>query len=256
MNDFYDRLAPFYSLIYEDWEGAIAQQSVQLSDLMERTWGHSCKTVLDVSCGIGTQALGLAQLGYHVTASDLSAGEIQVAQHQAQQRGLNIPFSVCDMRQVDQHHRQEFDVVISCDNSVPHLLSDEEILQALRAFWNCIRPGGGCVITLRDYDREPRGQGIVKPYGVRAANGKRYLLFQVWDFDGAYYDLAFYFVEEDQQTEQVQTHVMRSRYYAISPNRLMQLMEMAGFTQVIRRDEVYFQPVVIGTRAIDPHPQP
>ncbi|MBE7381169.1 MAG: class I SAM-dependent methyltransferase [Leptolyngbya sp. SIO1E4] len=248
MQDFYDQLAPFYSLIYGNWEAAIARQATQLSTLIQNTWGAQAKTILDVSCGIGTQALGLAAKGYHVTASDLSVEEIKRARIEAQNRGLKIPCSVCDMRQVHEHHQAEFDVVISCDNSVPHLLTDEDILQALRSFYACTRSGGGCLITLRDYDQEPRGRGIVKPYGIRDAADKRYLVFQVWDFDGPHYDLAFYFVEDDLHSNQAATQVMRSRYYALSPNHLMQLMETAGFKGIQRLDEAFFQPVLIGLK--------
>lgn len=49
---------------------------------------------------------------------------------------------------------------------------------------------------MRDYDEELRGTNIVKLYGVRVENGKRYLAFQVWDFDGACYDLTMFMVEE------------------------------------------------------------
>lgn len=249
MDNFYDQLAPFYPLIYGDWKAAMTQQAAQLSSLIGEHWGTEVKSVLDVSCGIGTQTLGLASLGYEVTASDLSAKAIQVAQQEADQRGLNIPFAVCDMRVVDHYHHHNFDILISCDNSVPHLLTDEEILQALRAFRICIRPGGGCIISLRNYEQEPREQGVVKPYGVREAGSKRYLLFQVWDwdFEGAHYDLTFYFVEDDRQTGHVQTHVMRSRYYAISPDQLLKLMAVAGFVDLKRLDDVYFQPIIIGT---------
>lgn len=40
---------------------------------------------------------------------------------------------------------------------------------------------------------------------------------------------------------------MRSRYYAISPNHLVELMKIAGFIGVQRLDDAYFQPVVLGT---------
>ena len=71
------------------------------------------------------------------------------------------------MRRIDAHHGEGFDIVLSGDNSVPHLLCDEKILLALRGMYACLRPGGGCLITIRDYDKEERGQGIVKPYGIR-----------------------------------------------------------------------------------------
>jgi len=108
--------------------------------------------------------------------------------------------------------------------------------------------GGGCLITVRDYEREQRGKNIVKPYGVRIENGKRYLIFQVWDFEGDHYDLAFYFVEEDLSTQTVKTHLMRSRYYAVSIATLLELMRRAGFDNVRRIDNAFHQPVLVGTK--------
>jgi hypothetical protein len=89
----------------------------------------------------------------------------------------------------------------------------------------------------------------VKPYGVRNTNGYRYILFQVWDFEGEYYDLTFYIIEENTLTQEVRTHALRSRYYAISTVKLLDLMSEAGFEDVKRIDDVYFQPILIGTKA-------
>jgi len=41
---------------------------------------------------------------------------------------------------------------------------------------------------------------------------------------------------------------MRSRYYAISPCKVLTLMEEAGFAAVKRLDDVFYQPVLIGTK--------
>jgi hypothetical protein len=41
---------------------------------------------------------------------------------------------------------------------------------------------------------------------------------------------------------------MHSRYYAISSEKLMKLMHDAGFENVTRLDEGFYQPVYIGTR--------
>jgi len=114
----------------------------------------------------------------------------------------------------------------------------------------CTRIGGGCLITVRDYDAEERGTNLVKPYGVRVENGHRYLLFQVWDFVGAgtHYDLRLFFVVENLATGAVQTHVMRSRYHAVSTRRLCELMREAGLDKVERLDGVFYQPVLVGTR--------
>ena len=229
MADFYDDLAPYYHLIYDDWEAGMERQGARLAGVIADVWGGAVGSVLDASCGIGTQAIALARRGFDVTASDLSAEAVNRARQEASVRGLSVEFSVCDMRQVHSRHAGPFDLVISCDNSIPHLLTDKEILLALREFYACVHPGGGCLLTVRDYDSEPRGRGLVKPYGTREFGGKRFILFQVWDFEGDQYDLSFYIVEDDAATGAVSTHVMRSRYYAISCTRLLELMQEGGF---------------------------
>jgi SAM-dependent methyltransferase len=219
-----------------------------LRNIIRAQWGEQVHSVLDVSCGIGTQSLGLARFGFQVTASDLSPQAIARAKKEAEARNLSIPFSVCDMRQAYRHHGGGFDVVSSCDNSIPHLLSDREILLALQEMYACLRPTGGCLLTIRAYDTEERGRGIVKPYGIREEGSKRYLIFQVWDFEGEQYALSMYFIEGDLQSGATQTQVMRSRYYAISPNHLLELMKQAGFADVKRLDDVFYQPVLVGTK--------
>jgi hypothetical protein len=104
-------------------------------------------------------------------------------------------------------------VVISCDNSITHLLSDDDLRLALRQIYDCTRPGGGCLLTVRDYDREERGTGLIKPYGIREEGGRRYVIFQVWDFREDIYDMAMYFVADDGASERPETQVMRTRCF-------------------------------------------
>jgi SAM-dependent methyltransferase len=245
---FYENLAPLYHLVYPNWEQSLESQSAALAAIVRQRWGESIRTILDVSCGIGTQAIGLARLGYGVTGSDLSPRAIERAVAEARRHQVAASFSVGDMRDAYPHHQRQFDLVISCDNSITHLLSDDEIQKALAQIYLCTRPGGGCLLTVRDYDKEERGTGIIKPYGVRKSGDSRYIVFQVWDFVGEIYDLAMYFVEDDGKSETSQAHVFRARYYAISPNRLLRLLEDAGFVQVERLDTGFYQPVLIGTR--------
>ena len=244
---FYDQLTPFYHLIHQDWNASIARQGQQLSALIEREWTGK-RRVLDLACGIGTQALGLASLGYEVSGSDLSPAAVARAKVEAEKRHLTVSFSVCDMREAHSQHGARFDIAVCADNSLPHLLSDDQILAALKQMHDCIEPAGGCIITVRDYDREARGNSIVKPYGVRFEDGKRYLLFQVWDFEEQRCKITFFFVQEDLSTKEVKTYTMRSEYYAVSITRLMALMADVGFERVRRLDDAFYQPVLIGTK--------
>jgi SAM-dependent methyltransferase len=248
MDDFYDRLSGFYHLIFENWDESIDRQAEQLAAVIAGRWGPQARSILDVSCGIGTQAIGLAKRGFFVTASDISPAAIARARKEAQRRAVHVDLSVCDMRAPRVHHEQHFDVVISVDNSITHLLNDDELLSALRQIHACTRPGGGCLLTVRDYDQEPRGTGLIKPYRVKEEDGKRYVIFQVWDFEGQLYNMAMYFVVDDGTSPRLETYVMRTRYNAVGTDHLLALMRHAGFTATERLDGVFYQPVLVGSR--------
>lgn len=100
-----------------------------LDAIIHETWGDKVSEVLDAACGIGTQCLGLAKLGYQVTASDLSPHAVERAKREATERGLTISFSVADMRTAFDQHAAQFDLVVGCDNAVPHFLTDGDILR-------------------------------------------------------------------------------------------------------------------------------
>ncbi len=245
--EFYDQLAPFYHLIYPDWEASMTQQAAALDSILQEFWGAETTTILDVACGIGTQALGLAKLGYQVTAADLSRAAAARARREAAARHLDLPCFVADMRHLALQGQRQYDVVMACDNAVPHLLTDKDLLTAFQAWYTCVRPGGGCLITVRDYDREDRTGIQVKPYGLRIEGSTRYLLFQVWEFHGALYELALYCIEDHGGRHAI-THVLRTTYYAIGTETLMALMRQAGFQDVQRLEARFYQPVLIGTR--------
>jgi len=248
IRQFYAGLAPLYHLIHLNWEESLQRHAGMLDSVIRENWGEA-STVLDVSCGIGTQAIGLSQLGYDVTASDLSPEAVERAKREAAARNVSIAFSVADMRSVHDHHKREFEVVLSADNSVPHLLSDEDILAAFRQFHACIRPGGGCIVSVRDYEKEDLSKQQVIPYGIREEVGVRWLIWQVWDPHPPAYEVTMYFVE-DRGGSRCDTHVMRATYYGIGIPRLMELMAAAGFVDVRRLDGRYFQPLIIGSRKV------
>jgi hypothetical protein len=65
-----------------------------------------------------------------IAAGELSQAAIDRAKTEAAARGLDIRLSVCDMRQACAHHGTGFDLVVSCDNALPHLLTDQDIAAA------------------------------------------------------------------------------------------------------------------------------
>lgn len=55
------------------------------------------QSVLDCSCGWGTQAIPLAKLGWQVTACDVSPTSIEFARQYADQEGVTVDFKMYDM---------------------------------------------------------------------------------------------------------------------------------------------------------------
>ena len=240
----YNDVTDVYHLIFEDWDASMVWQGERLDDLIRSRWGQDANCILDVTCGIGTQAIALANRGYSVTASDLSERSVERAKAEAIKRGLQIDFMTCDVRQAAQTHDAPFDVVISCDNALPHLLTDEEIRSALMQMFHCVREGGGVITTIRDYSQEREREELI-PYGIRDVGGTRCVVFQTRRHDGDHYDVAMYFVTE---SDPPVVRFGRSRYYAISVARFSELMTESGFRDVQRLDDAFYQPVLIGYR--------
>ena len=71
---FYDNMASQYDKLFFDWKATTQEQAVILNNIFYSYGFDKTASVLDCACGIGTQAIGLASIGYHVTASDISEG--------------------------------------------------------------------------------------------------------------------------------------------------------------------------------------
>lgn len=247
VREFYDALAPWYHLVYQDWERAIARHGDALSALIASEWGSRARRVIDASVGVGTQALGLVAKGYDLIGADIAMGAVRRAADESRRRSLQLPCVVADMRTLPFGDRIA-DVIVACDNSLPHLLSRGEICIALTEFIRCLRHGGGCVISLRDYGAPPAdGTVEIKPYGERRWGNRLGDLRQVWRWRGSLYDVSFELIASDGSGD-VLVSTPHTTYFAVPPAVVADLMQEVGFKGVRRADGGLFQPVLVGTR--------
>jgi len=79
---------------------------------------HKVKTVLDLTCGTGSQVFWLAKHGYQMTGSDISPGMLNVAKRKAKKEKINVPFLLGDMRTIKVG---TFDAALTIFNAVGHL---------------------------------------------------------------------------------------------------------------------------------------
>ena len=242
--DFYDQLAPYYHLIYQDWEASIARQSRGLARVLNEFGVAPGSAILDAACGIGTQALGLAQLGYEVTASDISPAAVARARAEAGARKLTIGFALADLRQLSSVFYRQFAAVLACDNAVPHLLSDAEIVAAFAECRRLIARDGVLLVSVRDYAAIERRTPDHHPYGTRTVGDCTYTAEQVWRWDGDQYEFTLRLTEQ-RAADPPLVHEFHSRYYAVELPTLERLLREAGFGLVARRDEHFFQPLLV-----------
>lgn len=137
--------------------------------------------MLDCSCGIGTQAIGLALRGHHVTGTDLSSRAAARAAHEAALRGLLLRTAVADMRRLP-FGDGRFDTVVCADNSLPHLLTEGDVRAALTEMHRVLRPAGQLLLSTRAYDDLLHDRPTSTPPQVHrhTDGGERTVSFQLW----------------------------------------------------------------------------
>lgn len=149
--NFYDNMATQYDKLFQDWQSTTREQAVILDKMFSECGFDRDAQILDCACGIGTQAIGLASLGYQVTASDISDGELAEAKERAEKNAVQIRFEHADFCALSDTFQVQFDIVIAMDNALPHMLSSDALEKAISSIAAQTRPGGIIVASIRDY---------------------------------------------------------------------------------------------------------
>ncbi len=243
---FYDALANDYDLLFADWRQSMERQAASLGGIIDEALGLGPLTILDCACGIGTQAIGLALRGYRAHAADLSPEAVARAAREANALGASLTFGVADLRTLAAEVTGEYDVVLACDNALPHLLDDVELRLAVANMAAKLRPGGLFLASLRDYDRlareRPRSEGP-RVFGDPA----RRMTFQVWDWsaDGERYQLHQFILQREGDTWR--TVHFTTPYRALRRSELDRALQAADLTDIRwyePEESGYFQPLV------------
>lgn len=248
----YDELAANYHLIFENWDASMARQAAVLGPILQRECGRPGPIrVLDCACGIGTQALGLARLGFLVSGCDISAAAIERARVEAGLRGLPLPLAVADMRDLSGIEEAAFDAVVCMDNSLSHLSGSEDLVRAATQMRTKLRPGGVLMAGIRDYDRLVVERPSTQGPAFYSDQGRRRIVFQVWDWlDGRRYVFHLYITR--QTGTGWQTFHYAATYCALLREDLTGALGQAGFRRVrwlLPEKSGYYQPMVLASVA-------
>ncbi len=112
-------------------------------DYIEARAGLSTRRVLDVGCGGGLLAEGMARRGARVTGSDLAPGALEVARLHALESGVSVDYRQVAAEALADTDRGAFDLV-TCLEMLEHVPDPASVVQALAQL---VRPGGDVICS-------------------------------------------------------------------------------------------------------------
>lgn len=245
---FYDNLATHYDKLFLDWQAASKEQAVILDSIFMNSGFDKSASILDCACGIGTQAIGLAAIGYNVTASDISHGEIAEAKERAKRNNVAVRFEYADFCALSDTFSEQFDIVIAMDNALPHMLTGNDLASAIKSILNQIKNGGIFVASIRDYDALLMDKPPYSPpYIHKTAKGQR-VSFQTWTWEGDNYRLIQYIVDDE---DALQVSKFECEYRATRREELTNLFRENGCGEVewlFPEETGFYQPIVVAKK--------
>ena len=245
---FYDNLASQYDKLFLDWQTTTQEQAVILDKLFRNNGFDDTARILDCACGIGTQAIGLAALGYPVTASDISDGELAQAKERAAKNHVHIRLEHADFCALSETFSQQFDIVICMDNALPHMLSKDALNTAIESITNQIAPVGMFVASIRDYDALLKDQPPYSPPYIHKTDKGQRVSFQTWHWEDDRYKLIQYIIDDE---DSLQISKFACEYRAMRREELTSLLLANGCSEVkwkFPEETGFYQPIVIAKK--------
>lgn len=115
--------ASYYNTRAECYDEFNENNSRAINALLEKILKeHQVATVLDLTCGTGSQVFWLKEKGFEVVGSDISRSMLKIAKQKAKLKQLKIKFLESDCRTV---HAGEFDAAITIFNAIGHLTRED-----------------------------------------------------------------------------------------------------------------------------------
>lgn len=133
--------------------------------------------VLDCAAGTGLLAVGLAERGFAVTATDASPAMVERIRALAAEHAVELRTAVCAWADLAGSGLEPFDAIFCVGNSITHARGRAGRRAALAAMAALLRPGGLLLVTSRNWERlRERGSGLRVARTMVERHGRRGLV--------------------------------------------------------------------------------
>lgn len=231
----YDRMIP--------WENRLKRERPFFEKIFEV---NQIKSLLDLACGTGKHAIMFNQLGLKVTGMDQSKAMVQRAEYNASEAGAEVIFTQGDFLnfqaklQTSPLAGNTFDAVTVLGNSLPHLLTKDELHQALVNIGEVLNKDGLVLIQNRNYNKVLAEQNrFMAPNWWKEGNQEK-IFFRFMDFQEE--GLTFNILTLEKKEDNWAYTVSSNNLWPMTSGDLEVALREAGFTNLELYGDFFLKP--------------
>jgi len=193
---------------------------------------HGARTVLDLTCGTGSQLFWLHNAGFTVAGSDISPSMLKIAKQKAKALQVKIPLLRGDCRNIQVG---QFDAVITIFNAIGHL-TREDFKIAIQNIHHNLKPGGLYIFDIFNLDYLKHENNISKLTidWITVSKGKkvREIQFSTITDDGTLASYSTY-IHQDQYSQPTKiSKGYGNTRQVYTADEIEELLEQHGFIVV------------------------
>lgn len=229
--------ASYYNTRAECYDEFNENNSRAINALLEKILKeHQVATVLDLTCGTGSQVFWLIEAGFEVVSSDISLNMLKIAKQKAKLNQLKIKFLQGDCRTI---HAGQFDAAITIFNAIEYL-TREDFKLTIQNINRNLNPSGLYIFDIFNLDYLKAGNNITKLTvdWMAATDGQQFreIQFSTISDDGI---LAFYSTYVYQDGYKSPTKVSKgyeNTLQVYGSDELQEILKENGFVVLAQTD--------------------
>lgn len=149
--------ASHYNEQAKDYDAFNEENSAIINKTIESILAkYGAKTVLDLTCGTGSQVFWLTKRGFQIVGADINDNMLKVARTKAKKAQLPLKFIQGDMRTL---RVGQFDAVLSIFNAIGHL-SKRDFEKVIKNAWANLNEGGLFIFDINNLSYLLQGNNI------------------------------------------------------------------------------------------------
>lgn len=231
--DNYTHITNLYDLLWGSSQSIERDSQFLHSEILKH---YNVSSIYDPACGTGNPSVGLANIGYNVTVSDLSLDMLNQCRKKAKDENVNLRFidRQLDWRDLTNRLSEKFDAIIIFGNSFYHLADDKSKTLTLKNIYRLLHEKGICIIDFLQWDENWKRLNFpeYKNYGDYAFNGEMLNIYRIYSTENRKQVDTLFFMKKENNIPTEIIAAFQSIGWAFSSQEIESLARNAGFQNV------------------------